>query len=1161
MKRFLFILILCAGLAVFHPFQVNGQTSTSPPGIQFVMVTFNQPPSSVTVQKAPLRYNKKFALSFHLDDGIADLFTVGFPFFTGINSNGTSYPGLFYTDGCGNDISFKLSSALFSYSAFNNEDMHQPGNNYGAVTWPQLDLMYRNGCGVYNHGFNSEAFTNPDFMSYSIRRNQSFIRRRLLNTAPGGVKTRVFVNPNGVTDYTSAAFSEGYRYAFRMGAWQIIPDDGVNVNAFSNWSGNLELNRVLAESVNVKQLADQLAANSIEGVNKWMPVFTHRIIEDYPQANFFSDFNYIASTYGKNGLDNIWMATEEEILNYLLIRDATAVNHIVSGNTLLITLTGQIPDDLRFYPLSLTIQADAAITGITINGGSGNTFTGIGQNQSLINLQWDGAIIPNLFDLANTQVAIAEQTPTTYNGLVAMDYVLMLPAGPEREALRNRLCVLAGVQYETGFCATCEVSLGPDVTVCNGNCVTLSVPEIAGNVYLWSTGETTSSITVCPEQSTQISIRLTTAEQCVANDTVLITVLPSPVFDLGPDKNGCPGESILIEGPVGEGMEYQWFVDGQLLSNTSSSLPLILSDTSLVKLTVTSPNNCVYSDSLWVNVWDTPLVEIQATATSLCVGQTISLSAVVQFAESLLWWNGETTTSTQYPGVIAGIEKVWLRATNGYGCHSSDTTAIITGGLPAINLQTPQNITQICAGSTIRVTVTNSSSTLINKLVWNDTDTVSVGSQQTVFKDFTLNQSANIKAQGITALGCTDSKTIQISVSPLPPLNLSAPGEICLGESALLTATGGLQCVWTLNGSIIGNSHSISVLPQQSSWYKATVTGPAPLFCTRSDSVRIIVNPLPSVSIQASVNSVCSGSPVTLTASGALTYEWMNGQQTAQIIVKPIISTRYTVIGFSDKGCSDTTSTFITALAVTKPQISGLLPVYCQNDAPAILSGIPAGGVFAGNGINEFTFNPASAGPGNHFITYAYTNNDGCTGVDTLAVKVLSMIQSIELLPDSSICPHQSITLDAGTGFAAYLWSTGETTQKITIEGSAFLPGTSRNVQVVGSLNGCSASGSMVLTIHDDCYIGLNEGDNHHCLSVYPNPAQNTIQLMLCEKAGYYDLNIFNISGKLMINRKLFHLEPNVYHSIDFTEFPNGPYVVFVQNGNQTFRQIVLIKK
>ncbi|HQQ12269.1 MAG TPA: hypothetical protein PK855_03855 [Bacteroidales bacterium] len=214
--------LLCITLLLLTGLRAEAQPKAAP-GVQYIMVNFAGPPSTATVTKTVLRYNKDFAISFHTDDGFQDVYTVGFQFFTGINEGGNSYPGLFYTDGCGNDISFKLSNSVFSYSGYNNEDMHQPGNGYGAVSWPQLATMYLNGCSINNHGFTSDAFTEPDYMHYTIRRNESFIRRRLLSTVEGGVKTRIFVNPNGATPYTDAAFAAGYRAALRMGAWGVIP--------------------------------------------------------------------------------------------------------------------------------------------------------------------------------------------------------------------------------------------------------------------------------------------------------------------------------------------------------------------------------------------------------------------------------------------------------------------------------------------------------------------------------------------------------------------------------------------------------------------------------------------------------------------------------------------------------------------------------------------------------------------------------------------------------------------------------------------------------------------------------------------------------------------------------------------------------------------------
>ncbi|HMM12120.1 MAG TPA: hypothetical protein PKE03_08530 [Bacteroidales bacterium] len=432
---------------------VGAQQNTIQPGVREISISLSRMPDTVFVEKTRLRYNKRFAMSFHADDGLADVFSVGFRFFTGINGPSTNYPGLFFTDGCGNDVSFKISSALFSFSTYNKEDMHRPGNNYNTVTWPQLDTMYRNGCGIYNHGFTSDAPTDHQQILYSIRRNESYIRRSLASTTKGGVKTRVLVNPNGLAEYSPVAFSLGYRYTFRMGAWKFMPENGMNVSAFTMWDKPLEINRVLAETINVKQLADHLRARSINGANYWMPVFTHRIIEDYPLNAFLDDWNYIAKTYGKTGSDDIWMASEEEILNYLLVRQRVELQHELKSNTLFIKLSGHLPPDLRFYPLTLLVHTPgASITAVNISGGKSHTYGPTGSDKILINLNWDGNMEPDLMEVAEQAVKYAERNGKAENALVAMDYVKALPDGRAKDAMRRRLCSMRGFDFEPGFC-------------------------------------------------------------------------------------------------------------------------------------------------------------------------------------------------------------------------------------------------------------------------------------------------------------------------------------------------------------------------------------------------------------------------------------------------------------------------------------------------------------------------------------------------------------------------------------------------------------------------------------------------------------------------------------------------------------------------------------
>lgn len=1088
---------------------------TGPPGIQFVMVSFDQPPTSVTVEKAALRYNKSFALSFHTDDGIEDVFTVGFPFLTGINTQGTNYPGLFYTDGCGNDISFKLSNSLFSYSGFNNEDMHQPGNFYNAVTWPQLALMYQNGCGIYNHGFTSDAFTDPAYMSYSIRRNESFIRRRLFDVTPGGVRTGVLVNPNGATDYTAAAFQEGYRVALRMGAFGILPDNGGDVNALTNWNQNLELNRVLAESVNVQQLADQLATSSIDGVNKWMPVFTHRIIEDYPQNLFFADFNYIAQTYGKNGLDNIWMASEEEVVNYLVVRDAVEVNHIVSGNVMLISFSGQVPGNLRFYPLSIVVNADASITGITINGGTANTYNGIGQTTALINLNWDGKIIPDLLDEVESNVSYAEQNPSEYNALIAMDYVLMLPDGVEKEAFRQRLCDLSGIDYEPGFCTDCSFNLGPDLEVCAGTCITLEAPDFTDASFVWSTGETSRIIEVCPEITTDYFVEITTADGCIASDTITILTLEAPAFDLGDDMAVCTGETVLIEGPDQPDLSYQWFVDGVLQTDvTTPFLEVFVADTLMVKLIVTGINDCSRADSISVFAWDLPVISLNPEMADMCIGEDLELNASIQFADSFEWWNGSSQTTTNFTATEPGAFALWLNAINGFGCTASDTVFVTVHPEPVFLLEFFESSSPVCFGESITIAADLSNTVDAQKLVWNQTDTVVVNGQEIIYKELEITNSTVITATVITTFGCVSSNNLNVEVVSLPEIVVPDATSVCFGSTVILEASGGASCSWYDQDGLISNGYVLEILPQQTSYYRAVITGDIPPFCQTSDSVLVTVYPKPEIVIEASETTVCSGTAIDLAASGALSYNWSNGMSGSTINVIPATDTIFKVIGVSEEGCVDSAFISISVLPVPEAILSGLLSAYCQNDSEVEMVGFPDGGSFSGPGTSGNIFNPGIAGPGMHQIVYTVDGENGCFGHDTSSVRVLPFELSIDLGADTTLCPHDSIILDAGEGFSHYFWSNGAITQVVTIMGKNYLPGLTHQIQVAGTLNGCSATGKILLTIRDDCYIGIDETSNKAVFDIVPNPGRDFFQLHFYETFLAPQLEIFDMTGK-----------------------------------------------
>jgi hypothetical protein len=243
-------------------------------GIDSVVVTFVSPPSTFSVTKTPLKYNKDFSFGMHLDDGAKDIYTHAYPFLNSGTVQSVYYPGLKYTDGCGNDIYFKMSSSIFSFFQGGTVDGHDPNGPYANinVTWPELVEMYQDGWGIYNHGLTS---SNTGDISYSIARNHSYVKRKTQAATEGGVDMKVFVNPNGDEAWTTPAFEQGYIVAYRQYAFGVPSFD-----VTSQWvRDTLKMGRtILYAAISLSSIVDNMANSSVSGERHWGATFSHSVV-------------------------------------------------------------------------------------------------------------------------------------------------------------------------------------------------------------------------------------------------------------------------------------------------------------------------------------------------------------------------------------------------------------------------------------------------------------------------------------------------------------------------------------------------------------------------------------------------------------------------------------------------------------------------------------------------------------------------------------------------------------------------------------------------------------------------------------------------------------------------------------------------------------------
>jgi hypothetical protein len=121
------------------------------------------------------------------------------------------------------------------------------------------------------------------------------------------------------------------------------------------------------------------------------------------------------------------------------------------------------------------------------------------------------------------------------------------------------------------------------------------------------------------------------------------------------------------------------------------------------------------------------------------------------------------------------------------------------------------------------------------------------------------------------ANGCNNSDTVTITVNPLPFLITSAaPNPICLGDSAMIGVVGAQTYTWTPASSLsTSTGQSVFAHPFNTTTY--TVTGTDFIGCVNTDTITIVVNPLPP----SPAITPLGGSLVCSPANG---YQWyLNG--------------------------------------------------------------------------------------------------------------------------------------------------------------------------------------------------------------------------------------------------------------------------------------------
>ena len=114
------------------------------------------------------------------------------------------------------------------------------------------------------------------------------------------------------------------------------------------------------------------------------------------------------------------------------------------------------------------------------------------------------------------------------------------------EVTNDANCALLSDTFHVEVINTVTLDLGDDLSVCLGDEVNLNIESVGGNApftYLWSTGETSASISV---PSGTYTLDVTDANNCIAQDQITVVGVDRPTAILSGGGTICAGSSVGV---------------------------------------------------------------------------------------------------------------------------------------------------------------------------------------------------------------------------------------------------------------------------------------------------------------------------------------------------------------------------------------------------------------------------------------------------------------------------------------------------------------------------------------------------------------------------------------------------------------------------------------
>ena len=451
-------------------------------------------------------------------------------------------------------------------------------------------------------------------------------------------------------------------------------------------------------------------------------------------------------------------------------------------------------------------------------------------------------------------------------------------------------------------------------SVCLGGSTKLT--GAGGLNYAWD-NNVTDNIAFSPNFTQTYTLIGFGTNGCRNTATTQVTVtgnIPPAISALASKDTVCFGDSTTLNG-VG-GITYIW--DKNVIDNAL----FIPDSTRTYAVTATNARGCQNTTTIQVVVHQLPLISINATSDSICLGNATTLAG--QGAKTYSW-NNDISDNVPFTPLSSDVYTVI--GTDNKGCEGIANIDLVVNTLPTVKANA--STIEICKGDDVYLNGSGAVSYTWNKGVTDNTI-------------FNPSQTTMYTVTGVDINQCIGKDSVEVTVNQLPIITATATAtKLCAGNNTLLKGFGAKTYTWNH-----GISDSVAFTAFASKTY--TLTGTDAKGCSHDTSISITVDDLP-LAPQVEAVSICklsSPTPDLNTKVLGTNVKWYvdlntgtNLASTPMIDQSVVSATSYFVTQTDGNGCESNPRTQINVTVKDLPHadIISAQESYCKGKEYSLL--------------------------------------------------------------------------------------------------------------------------------------------------------------------------------------------------------------------------------